>query len=239
VIFSCRPSLQAKKQLGSSLDFVVRSFKKERAMPDAKPKYSRELPAERQRKLIEATRRCLAELGVAGTSVREIASRAKVSPGLVSHHFKGKEDLIARTYEAIAEELNGILQDAMEEAGESAHAQLKAFVRTSIYPPILDAELLAVWISFWNLVRVDERIAAIHRRTYADYRAGITRLIEEMAEERGIAVRAERAALGLSALLDGLWIEWCLDPSAFSAAEARRIAEDWLDALADGHLHKA
>ena len=66
-------------------------------------------------------------------------------------------------------------------------------MRTSIYPPILDAELLAVWISFWNLVRVDERIAAIHRRSYADYRAGITRLIEEMAEERGIAVRAERA----------------------------------------------
>jgi hypothetical protein len=32
-------------------------------------------------------------------------------------------------------------------------------------------------------------------------------------------------------LLDGLWLEHCLDPKTFSAAEAAAIAHRWVDGL--------
>jgi len=194
-------------------------------------KYSRELPEARRRKLIEATTRCLSELGLAGTSVREIAARANVSPGLVGHHFAGKEDLIAQTYEFIGDKVDGVLEQALADADEHPVARLRAFVDASFEPPILDGELLSVWIAFWHLVRTDERVRGIHARIYAGYRVRLERLITEAAAQREVFVDARLAALSLAAMLDGLWLEWCLDPSTFGAAEGRRAAHGWVDGL--------
>ena len=201
------------------------------ARPETHPKYTRALPEERRRLLIEATARCLAELGLAGTSVREIAARAGVSPGLLGHHFAGKEDLIAQTYEQIGAKVGDILDGVLEAAGDDPEGRLRAFIDASFRPPILDSELLAVWIAFWTLVRTDARIHAIHRGVYADYRQRVERLIAAVAERRRIAIDPRLAALSLTAMLDGLWLEWCLDPSTFTAEEARQIAQGWVDGL--------
>ena len=51
-------------------------------------------------------------------------------------------------------------------------------------------------------------------------------------EERVAAlIRARLAAIGLTALIDGLWLERSLNPATFSAAEAGALADRWLDAL--------
>ena len=39
------------------------------------------------------------------------------------------------------------------------------------------------------------------------------------------------AAIGLTALLDGLWLEWCLEPASFRPAEAIGLCEAWVDNL--------
>jgi AcrR family transcriptional regulator len=197
----------------------------------SRPKYTRDLPEERRRKLIEAAMRCLAERGLAGTSVREIAVRADVSPGLVGHHFAGKEDLVAQTYDYVGTKIGKILDDVLETAGDDPEDRLRAFVDASFRPPILDSDLLAVWITFWSLVRTDARIHTIHRGIYADYRRRLESLIAAIAERRRIAIEARLAALSLTAMLDGLWLEWCLDPSAFTAEEACRAAQGWVDGL--------
>ena len=63
-------------------------------------------------------------------------------------------------------------------------------------------------------------------------------MIEEMvgalaaAQRRTIDTR--RAALALIALLDGLWLEHCLDPETFDATEAAAIAHRWVDGLKAG-----
>jgi hypothetical protein len=33
-------------------------------------------------------------------------------------------------------------------------------------------------------------------------------------------------------MLDGLWLEWCLDPKGFRPAEAVALCEDWVDRVA-------
>src|SRR5919108_2360519 len=69
------------------------------------PKFTRDLPETRRQQLIEATARCLARDGLAGTSVRHVAAEAGVSPGLVRHHFAGMQDLIAETYRATGKQI--------------------------------------------------------------------------------------------------------------------------------------
>ena len=53
------------------------------------------------------------------------------------------------------------------------------------------------------------------------------------AGARGAAPRVDLrlAAIGLTALLDGLWLEWCLEPGTFRPAEAIALCEAWVDSL--------
>ena len=45
---------------------------------------------------------------------------------------------------------------------------------------------------------------------------------------------AELRAIGLSATLDGLWIEWCLNPETFSPANGLHICRCWVKGLRNG-----
>jgi AcrR family transcriptional regulator len=198
------------------------------------PKFTRDLPEARRRQLIDATRRCLARDGYAGTSVRQVAAEAGVSPGLVRHHFAGMQDLVAETYRTTGREVAAVLDAAMAAAGPSAEARLRAFIAASFAPPLLDPDLLAVWLAFWSLTRSDPEIRGIHAKVYNEYRKSIEQLIAGLAAERNIALDVCPSALAFVALMDGLWLEHCLDPRTFSAEEAAAIAQRWVDDLTGG-----
>lgn len=199
------------------------------------PRFTRDQPDVRKRKLIEAAAQCLAELGHAGTSVRAVAARAGVSPGLVTHHFKGIDELIAATYAQVGEQVAAVLNQAIDEA-EGAEAKLRAFIDASFRPPVLDRDLLAVWLSFWSLVRRDPQVRMVHKQVYVDYRRRLEALIGAIAKQRKFKIDAHLAALALTAMLDGLWLELCLDPTTFSTADATRIAHAWVDDFVAGGL---
>ena len=198
------------------------------------PRFTRDQPEVRKRKLIEAAAQCLAELGHAGTSVRAVATRAGVSPGLVTHHFKGIDELIVATYAHVGEQVAGVLNAAMDEAAGGAEAKLRAFIDASFRPPVLDRDLLAVWLSFWSLVRRDPGVRQVHKQVYVDYRKRLEALIGAIAKERCFRIDAHLAALALTAMLDGLWLELCLDPTTFATSDALRIAHAWVDDLVAG-----
>lgn len=205
-------------------------------MAEKEPKFTRDLPESRRRQLIEATARSLARYGLDGTTVRVVAKEAGVSPGLVRHHFAGMHDLIAETYRWTGKEVDKAIRAAMDAAPETAEAQLRAFVDASFSAPMLDPDLLGVWLTFWSLTRTDPEIHAIHGKVYADYRRRLQRYITGISEERKLDLDARLAALAFTAMLDGLWLEHCLDPTTFTAAEARQIAHDWVDNLKAGRF---
>ena len=208
------------------------------SVPDDKPgpraRFTRELPAVRRRALIEATARCLAERGHAETSVREVCARAGVSPGLVRHYFGGIDTLIAETYRFIGSQVAETLAAALDTAEAAPEARLRAFIDASFRPPVLDPDLLSIWLSFWSLVRRDDAIRQVHRDVYAAYRRRLEGLITSAAEARKRRVDAALAALAFTAMLDGLWLELCLDPSVFTPEDAVRIANGWVDGLLSG-----
>jgi len=203
-------------------------------MANAEARFTRDLPEIRKRKLIEATAQCLAELGHAGTSVRAVAARANVSPGLVAHHFKGIDDLIVATYDHVGAQVVETLAQAIERAGDDPETKLRAFIEASFKPPVLDHDLLAIWLSFWSLVRRDPGVRKVHKKVYADYRNRLEGLIAHIARAHRFRIDAHLAALGFTAMLDGLWLELCLDPTTFSREDALRIAHAWVDDLVAG-----
>jgi AcrR family transcriptional regulator len=188
----------------------------------------RRAPAERRQALIDAAGRALVLHGAGGVSVRTIAAEAGVSPGLVTHHFEGVEPLIAATYRQVTARVGEALAQAVEAAGGDPRARLVAYVSGNFLPPVMDGDLLAAWLGLLGLTKSMPLVAAAHAETYAAYRAELAALLTACRPGAGDP-RLE--AVALAALIDGLWLELCLDDSVFTPEEAITIARRWIDAL--------
>jgi TetR/AcrR family transcriptional repressor of bet genes len=186
----------------------------------------------RRQSLIAACAATLAQDGAKGASVRAICRRAGVSAGLLTHYFDGIDDLILATYRATGETVAKAVAEAVEQAGADPRARLEAYVTASFRPPVLDPQLLATWIAFWSLMKSDPAVAALHGEVYADFRHGLEDLLRQCLPATTAEGEVRLLAIAINALVDGLWLELCLDERGpFSAEDAERVALDWLGAV--------
>ena len=196
------------------------------------PKFHRATPAVRREALVEATLSCLKQFGHEGVSVRRISAAAGVSIGLINHHFPSKSGLIAETYETLALSLQESIRQQAEHKAVPPRERLSDFFRASFAPEILDPQLFNVWVVFWSMVAHSPEIRAVHDRTYGKYRSILESLLGELvAADEAPPFKLRSAAIALSALLDGLWVELSLSPMTFKPREAIALCEDWVNAL--------
>lgn len=195
----------------------------------ARQVFTRKSADTRREALIAATAHCLAARGAHGTSVRTICMEAGVSAGLLRHYFDGIDALVAATYRATGARVAAALHAAVEAVPlENPRARLLAFVTASFRAPIADPELLATWLAFWSLSRTVPAIGVIHDEIYAENRHDMERLIlacPNAPEDPRLA------AVALTALVDGLWLELSLGNAPFTVGEAETLAEKWLDSF--------
>jgi TetR/AcrR family transcriptional regulator, transcriptional repressor of bet genes len=205
-----------------------------RASPPSEPRFERKLPEERRQALVMATIACLKRDGHDGLSIRRISAQAGVSIGLINHHFPTKDALVAEAYRYFNSELVGGLRQAVARTTGTPREQLRAFFRASFSPPNLDSEVLAVWVVFWGLYRHSRDIQRVQSETYHGYVDLLRGMLADLERESGqLRFNLRLAAIGLTALIDGLWLEWCLDPDSFEPDEAVQLCEAWVDRLED------
>lgn len=203
--------------------------------PKTRARFRREAPEERRRQLGEAALRCIVKHGNAGVSVRQIAAEAGVTQGLITHHFGEINELVAYAFDIMSE---GILQSivkAVEEAEPTPKARLDAFIAASFSPIMMDRDVLGVWVVFWSLILHSPRMSASQQQEYGDYVRTVEGLIGDLAREEGFAVADLRlTAISFTALMDGLWLAWCLNPDAFRPDEGVRLCNNWIEGLRRG-----
>lgn len=198
-------------------------------------KTERMAPNDRKGALIEATLKCLAVDGHEGLSTRKISAEAGVAVGLINHHFASKEDLVAQAYEHLTLSHLDIVKAAVAAAETDARSQLSAFLRAMLTPPVLDPGALRAWVVFWAMMERGNALGAVFDRTYLDYRRFLEDILARLAISSGIPLLdLNLTAIGLLALLDGLWIVGGLNPESCSSDDAIRLAEAWVDALVQG-----
>lgn len=198
-----------------------------------KVRYERRSAGDRRQELVAAAIESLKRHGHEGLSVRRIAARAGVSIGLINHHFPNKDALVAESYRQFSRELSAGFQAAVEQAPREPRARLSAFIEAVFSRPNLDPQVLTAWVVFWGLFRQSPEMRRAHREEGRGYGALPGLLIRDVLKgaERS-RFRSRIATIGLTAMLDGLWLEWCLDPKGFRPAEAIALCEDWIDRVA-------
>jgi TetR/AcrR family transcriptional repressor of bet genes len=200
-----------------------------------KPRFERHDADVRRKALVEATIECLKRHGHAGLSIRHISAEAGVSIGLINHHFPNKNSLVAEAYRHFNSQLVGSIRAAVERAPDTPREKLRALFKATFSPPNLDREVLTVWIVLWGLYHHSSEIQAVHDEAYGGYMGLLREQLAGLQKEHGrLRLNLRLASIGLQALLDGLWLEWCLDPDNFSPREAVTLCENWLESLLPG-----
>jgi len=179
--------------------------------------------AYRRRRIIEGALRSVATRGLAATTIKTIAEEAGVSRGLLAHYYGSKDELLAAAYRHLCEVIAEQIATAARASDRGTVGRLNAIVEVVFSPPVFDPVNLRVFVAFWHEALANPGLRAIKHELYAGYRTTTARLFRKEAEERGLSLDADAAAVGLLALLDGLWQELALDQSTCTPEQARAI----------------
>ncbi|NJM83771.1 MAG: TetR family transcriptional regulator [Tabrizicola sp.] len=180
--------------------------------------YRRESEETRREALISATQSLVAEGGPEAATVRAIAARAGVTPGLIRHYFSSKDDLTRAAYIALIDGMTEKGAEALREADDRPEARLAAFIVASLTPPVVDISAVVLWAGYMHKIRADSELRGVHQGGYLRYRNTLQSLIADLPREVS-AARLRRDAIASNAMIDGLWLEGSILPDGFADGE--------------------
>lgn len=96
--------------------------------------------------------------------------------------------------------------------------------------------MLSLWATFISQNRVDPMITAVRNESYANLRQATEPLLAEVFTEEGrpfTRIEIERAAICVHAILDGLWIEACLDQTRENTDTFVTLAAEMIEKVLD------
>lgn len=85
----------------------------------------------RKEQIIKAATEVLTEIGYVSTSLAKIANKAKISTGLISYHFSGKEDLMRHTLMYLVQQERTYIKEKVEQK-QTYTEKLMIFIEASL-----------------------------------------------------------------------------------------------------------
>lgn len=189
-------------------------------LSDRRP-YIRDSEDARRAALVAAVLDLVAEGGVESATLRAVAARAGVTPGLIRHYFGDKDGLMRVAYGRMMQGMVDPCLAAADAARVEPVARLRAFLSAALDPAALDGRTVALWAAYIHRTRQDTALRAAHEAGYLAFRDALEGLITALPF---CGLPPRDAAIALNALLDGLWLEGGLLPQSFAPGEVQRIA---------------
>lgn len=185
--------------------------------------YKRESEEKRRDALILAAMALVSEGGPQAATVRAIANRAGVTPGLIRHYFSSKEELTRAAYRRLMEWLTRDSAATLLTGDLGPKGQLASFVSASLRPPVVDPKRLGLWAGFLNTLRTDPAMREVHEQGYRGYRDILESLIAQLPRATVPPAQVRRDAIACNAVIDGLWLEGSALPDGFAEGELESI----------------
>jgi TetR/AcrR family transcriptional regulator, transcriptional repressor of bet genes len=188
--------------------------------------------SDKKQLFIDAAICSLANHGYKGTTVRQIAKYANVAPGLLTHYYDGKEVLIAESYKYLAKHFLDNFQAKINNQETDPIKALQIFFHNTFEMENLGPKFLRVWLAFWTLTLTESHLRDAHKEIYNQYIISIEAMLIGAYKHSNSPYydkNTKSLAIGIYALLDGLWLECCLDPDTFSQNENLEILYNFVE----------
>lgn len=173
---------------------------------------------DRRLEVSEAAWRVIVREGLDRTSMRAIAQELGCTTGVVTHHFRDKQELILFALNQVTQRL----QKTMQAATEQARGVDRLVEMLSAFLP-LDTErqdILKVWVAFLGYAIGRESLMAEHQQSAAQLREVIIQELKALQSAKLIRanIEPELEANALLALVNGVSLD--------SLIQAKRLSPD-------------
>lgn len=159
----------------------------------------------RQQQLIEATIDSLARRGYSDTTLADVADGAGLSRGIVNFHFESKEKLLVATLQYLADEYAANWHALLQKAGPRPADRLWALVGADFDRKICTKRKIAAWCAFWGEAKSRPTYQALCGASDVYYVETFGAICKELQAEGGYEGDPGAMALGLCAMIEGLW----------------------------------
>ena len=156
----------------------------------------------RRRQLIDATLDAINEVGMHDATIAQIARRAGVSTGIISHYFKDKNAL----------------------PDGSASQRLQAIVGGNFDETQISSAAMKAWLAFWAS---SMHQPMLYRLQQVSSRRLLSNLVYEFRRELP-REQAQEAGYGLAALIDGLWLRAALSGKPLDKTLAQSLTSHFI-----------
>jgi TetR/AcrR family acrAB operon transcriptional repressor len=198
---------------------------------------TKEEAQETRTRILDTAEHLFSEKGVSRTSLADLAEAAGVTRGAIYWHFLNKAEL----FDAMMSRATLPMEEMARRAGDAAISDPLAYVRgcavnvlelTATDPQC--QRVFEIMCHKCEYVGDMDALKARHiesrKECLGSIEQGIARAVEKKLLPREVDPR--RAAIGLSALIDGLINNWLLDPGYHSLkADGARIVDTFLAGL--------
>lgn len=173
----------------------------------------------RRNQLTRAAYKVVSRKGYYNFTVRDIAREAGLSTGLVHYYFKNKDDLLVSVLRVMNENLSFYLAKALEQTNDPKE-KIIIFIDEAFHLVEREKEYFHVLIDFWTQINHNERMRKANVKLYQSYRAECSKILQEGIEKKVFKdVDVEYTATMIVAFVQGLIIQYIIDPNAFDYAE--------------------
>jgi len=182
----------------------------------------------RKAQLIDATLESVERYGLQNTTVATICKIAGLSPGIISHYFGGKQQLIEATVWYLIKSLQTeLLKKLNEQPGVGHKERLNLLIDSNFSQIQTTTKASATWLSFWAQACHDPALARLQlineRRLFSNIKYSIKHLVEEDV----VDIKSHT----LAAMIDGLWMRGSLEYGTVDLEQASSICKHFVNSL--------
>jgi len=177
----------------------------------------------RRQELRHAAYQVLQTEGMAGATIEKVAQKAGASKGIVLHYFKTKKRLFEDTMRHANVLVRNEVVRRMQQAS-SPDQRLWAIIEGNFSVEFFTPAICHAWLALCAEVPREPQLARIQRVVHARMRSNLLSALTALVP----VDECETVALGISTLIDGLWLRLGLRSGGASAPDALAHMADYL-----------
>ena len=175
-----------------------------------------EIRESRRKQIMDVALELFADKGYAHTSISQIATKAKISKGLMYNYFKSKDDLLLNLFE----DGMGAMFDLFDpnKDGTLTRDEFIYFINESF-------DLMNKDKKFWKLyfsLMLQPTVWKIFEKNLNDIIAPLIQMMTKYYKEKG-SENPEIEAVMVGALLDGIGFNYAFNPDLYPLEEVKKM----------------
>jgi AcrR family transcriptional regulator len=173
----------------------------------AEPEVLEEHVSSKEEHLIRNAYRLIGAKGMHRMTLQDVADAADVSKAVVIYYFKTKENLVLKTMRWVLAQVAVRVSTAIAAAG-SPEAKVQAMIDTIFVDPLRNRDFYLAYTDLIAHAARNDRFNVLSTTFRAIVNGQYAEVIREGLGDAFRVVSVDEAAMGVRAIIDGLFLQW-------------------------------